>query len=355
MKRFEVIVPSDLTSASKLLAQRGNIALAGGVDTVDLLKQEIIEPRALINLKALGGMNGIRWDDAGGLRIGALVNLHQLANSADVRTRYSAIADAAGNAATPQIRNLATVSGNLLQRPRCWYFRSPEIDCLKKGGVKCYAEQGLNRYHAIFGGGPSFIVHPSNLAPALIAFGAKANIFGPSGNKQIELEHFFVLPQADVLRENVLQPGEIMTEIVVPAPGSDINSVYLEAREKQSFDWPLVSIAVVVARKGARVHEARIVMGAVAPIPWRVPRAERVLFGATVDSTIATRAGNLHYKVQSRWPTMPIKSQLPSRWSVARSFKQVEYRYDQPRAKAVYYAAYEKWLFTIVRGEPFDR
>jgi xanthine dehydrogenase YagS FAD-binding subunit len=292
MNRFQVITPSDLPSASRLLAQRGNVALAGGVDTLDLLKQEILEPRALINLKGLGGMDGIQ-SDAVGLRLGALVKLHQVAESAEVRARYGAIAEAAGTAATPQIRNLGTIAGNLLQRPRCWYFRHPEVDCLKKGGLKCYAAEGLNRYHAILGGGPSYIVHPSNLAPALVAFGAKAKVFGPHGDHEIDLEQFFALPQADVLRENVLQPGEIITEIVVPAPPRGTNSVYIEAREKQSFDWPLVSVAVAMESVANRVRNVRIVMGAVAPIPWRAPQAENVLANAKLDSTIAARAAEV--------------------------------------------------------------
>jgi xanthine dehydrogenase YagS FAD-binding subunit len=222
--------------------------------------------------------------------------LHQVANSTEVRGRYAAIAQAASTAATPQIRNLATVAGNLLQRPRCWYFRHPEVDCLKKGGLKCYAAEGLNRYHAILGGGPSYIVHPSNLAPALIAFGARVRVFGPKGDHEIELEHFFVLPQTDVLRENLLQPDEIITEIIVPAPSQGTDSIYLEAREKQSFDWPLVSVAAAVESAAGRVLKARIVMGAVAPIPWRVPDAEKVLAGATLDSAIAGRAADAALK-----------------------------------------------------------
>ena len=293
MNRFEIITPTDVPGASRLLAQRGNIALAGGVDVVDLLKQEIIEPRALINLKGLAGMSAIQSDGGGGLRMGALVKLHDLAESAEIRERYAAIADAARTAATPQIRNLATLAGNLLQRPRCWYFRHPEVDCLKKGGLKCYAADGLNRYHAILGGGPSHIVHPSNLAPALIACGAKARIFGSRGERETGLEDFFVLPRTDVLRENNLEPGEIITEIVVPAPNGDASSVYLEAREKQSFDWPLVSVAVVIERARNRVRDARIVMGAVAPIPWRVPDAERVLAGTTLDFAVAAQAAEI--------------------------------------------------------------
>jgi xanthine dehydrogenase YagS FAD-binding subunit len=293
MNRFELITPSDLASASKLLSQQGNIALAGGVDIIDLLKQDLLEPRALVNLKGLSGLDNIQSDGKGGLRIGALVKLHEVADSNDIRARYGAIAEAAGTAATPQLRNLASVGGNLLQRPRCWYFRNPDVDCLKKGGLKCYAAEGLNRYHAILGGGPSYIVHPSNLAPALIAFGAQAKIYGPQGYRTVDLEQFFALPRVEVLRENILQPGEIMTEIIVPAPLQGANSVYLEAREKQSFDWPLVSVAAVVASGPShRVQDARIVLGAVAPIPWPAPEAEKILAGMIVDSTLAARAAD---------------------------------------------------------------
>jgi xanthine dehydrogenase YagS FAD-binding subunit len=294
MDSFELITPANLATASKLLARRGNVALAGGIDTLDLLKQDIIEPRALINLKGVAGMDAIERDGAGGLRIGALVKLHEVAIFPDIHTRYTAISQAASTAATPQVRNVATIAGNLMQRPRCWYFRNPDVDCLKKGGLKCYAADGLNRYHAILGGGPSYIVHPSNLAPALIAFAAKVTIFGGEQSRTVDLEQFFVLPHTDVLRENTLQPGEIITEMILPPalPGS--SSIYLEAREKQSFDWPLVSVAVVIVTGVShRVNQARIVIGAVAPIPWRVPEAEKVLTGAILDSAMASHAAGI--------------------------------------------------------------
>ena len=294
MNRFAIVTPSDLPHASKLLAQRGNLALAGGIDTIDLLKQDILEPRTLVNLKGLNGNDAIESDGAGGLRIGTMVKLHEIANHPELGRAYPAVAEAAANAATPQIRNLATAGGNLLQRPRCWYFRNPDVDCLKKGGLKCYAENGLNRYHAIFGGGPSYIVHPSNLAPALIAYGASVRIFNSSGYRIVELEKFFILPKVDPLRENVLQPGDIITDIILPAPATGAGGAYLEAREKQSFDWPLVSVAAVLATSNSRrVNQARIVMGAVAPIPWRVPEAEKAITGVTLDSASAARAGEI--------------------------------------------------------------
>ena len=236
-------------------------------------------------------MNAIEPDGAGGIRIGALVTLHEIATNAGIRERHTAIADAGGEAATPQIRNLATVGGNLVQRPRCWYFRNPEVYCLKKGGDTCYAIKGLNRYHAILGGGPSYIVHPSNLAPALIAFSASIKLVGPGGERTVDLEQFFALPKADPTRENVLRPGEILTEVVIPASARGSRSVYLEAREKKSFDWPLVSVAAVVTTdKSETVRSARVVMGAVAPVPWRSPEAEAALKGGPLDESRARSA-----------------------------------------------------------------
>jgi xanthine dehydrogenase YagS FAD-binding subunit len=293
MNRFELIAPSDPAQAAELAARPGHAALAGGVDLLDLMKQKVSSPATLVNLKGLKGLDTIESDGAGGLRIGTLVKLHAIAANDDIRERHAAIADAAGEAATPQIRNIATAGGNLLQRPRCWYFRNPDVHCLKKGGKQCYAVGGLNRYHAILGGGPSFIVHPSNLAPALIAFGASVRLIGPAGERMVELERFFILPKTDVTRENILRPGEILTAIEIPPPAHGARSAYLEAREKQSFDWPLVSAAAVLVIEAQIVRDARIVMGAVAPVPWRAPAAEKVLIGARITPDGADRAAEI--------------------------------------------------------------
>ncbi|MGA7764349.1 MAG: FAD binding domain-containing protein, partial [Candidatus Binataceae bacterium] len=264
MNRFEIVTPADLPAAVRLLAQPGHMALAGGVDTLDLLKQQIAAPRTLVDLNGLKELQGIDPTPEGGLRLGALARLSDVATHPVVRARFAALAEAAGEAATPQIRNLGTVGGNLLQRPRCWYFRNPDIECLKKGGHICYAINGLNRYHAILGGGPSFIVHPSNLAPALIAFGASLRLSGPGGERKVVLDQFFALPSVDATRENVLQPGEIVVEVVVPPPAASAQSAYLEVREKQSFDWPLVSVAAVleIDPGSKKVHQANVVLGA---------------------------------------------------------------------------------------------
>jgi xanthine dehydrogenase YagS FAD-binding subunit len=296
MRRFEVITPADVPHAAAMLALPGHIALAGGVDVVDLMKLNLIEPTTLVNLKGLPALNGIERRPDGSLRLGALTKLAEVAAHPEIRERFAALGEAGGEAATPQIRNQGTVGGNLLQRPRCWYFRNPDIRCLKKGGEKCYAIGGLNRYHSILGGGPSFIVHPSNLAVALVALGASAKLVGPSGQRTVVLEKFFTLPEADPRRENSIQPGEILTEVNVPSPRAGARSVYLEVREKQSFDWPLVSVAAVIGRAGDRVVEARVVMGAVAPIPWRAVEAERTLNGARLDRERADAAAEAALK-----------------------------------------------------------
>jgi xanthine dehydrogenase YagS FAD-binding subunit len=298
MNLFEVITPADLASASRLLAQDGHVAFAGGVDVVDLMKQGIVSPTALVNLKGLKELGGIEVRPSGELRLGATAKLSEVAEHPAIRARFTAIAEAASETATPQIRNLGTVGGNLLQRPRCWYFRNPDVNCLKKSGDKCYAFGGLNRYHAILGGDPAFIVHPSNLAPALIAMRASATIVGPAGKRTIELEKFFTLPAVDPKRENSLKPGEIITEVIVPAPSASVSSHYLEAREKQSFDWPLVSVAIALDRgPGAKtIRDARVVMGAVAPVPWRSHEAEAALKGGPLDEPRARAAAKAALK-----------------------------------------------------------
>lgn len=298
MRNFALVTPRDLAHASRLLAQPGYQALAGGVDLIDLLKLNLIAPAALVNLKGLPELDGIQADPKQGLRLGALVKLHEVAMHPAILQTWTAVSEAAAEAATPQIRNLATVGGNLLQRPRCWYFRNADTPCLKKGGEQCFSLSGLNRYHAILGGGPSYIVHPSNLAPALVALGASARIIGPSGERTVELEKFFTPPTVDPTRENDLKPGEIITQVIVPPPAPGTRSTYLEAREKQSFDWPLVSVAAAITPgAGSKsIRDGRIVMGAVAPIPWRSPEAENAIKGAPLDVIRARAAADAALK-----------------------------------------------------------
>jgi xanthine dehydrogenase YagS FAD-binding subunit len=288
MKPFEWLDPSTVGAAVAQLGS-GAVIKAGGVDLMDLLKEGLIAPERLVNLRAVRGLDGI-VDGGGGLRLGPLVTLARLADDAAVRGRYRALADAAGHAATPQIRNLATVGGNLLQRPRCWYFRSASFDCRKKGGDRCFAMDGENAYHAIFGNTICAAVHPSATATALVAFGAHLRVIGALGVRSVALESFFTPPEADVLRENSLGAGEIITEIVVPPPTAGTRSAYIKQGEKESYDWPLADVAVVLDLDGSRCKRASIVLGAAAPVPLRATAAEAALTGEVIDEATAGAA-----------------------------------------------------------------
>jgi xanthine dehydrogenase YagS FAD-binding subunit len=290
MNRFEWVNPTSIEQAVELLGD-GAVVKAGGVDLMDLLKEHIIEPTRLINLRGVRGLDEIS-DGDDGLRLGPLVTLARLAESPEVRGRYRALADAAGHAATPQIRNAATVGGNLLQRPRCWYFRSEDFVCKKKGGSSCFAlaPTGENAYHAVFDNGVCAAVHPSATAAALVALGARVRIEGARGRRELALEELLVGPETDVRRENDLAADELIAEIVVPAPAAGASSAYIKQGEKESYDWPLVEVAVALERRGSVCDKASIVVGAVAPIPRRARAAEAALVGKRIDETSARAA-----------------------------------------------------------------
>jgi len=299
MNAFEWSMPRTLDEALEALRPRSSDAgeapqpLAGGQDLLTVLKDGLARPSRLVNLKALPGMDRLELR-SDGLRIGALVKLRTLEEDRRVRENFPGLAEAAASIATPQIRNLGTVGGNLCQRPRCWYFRSPEIVCLKKGGTECYAENGESKYNAILGGGPSFIVHPSDLAPMLLAFGAQVDLAGSRGRRSLPLESFFTLPAQDVRRENVLLPGEILTAVRVPASPAAARSTYLKFKERGSLDFALASVAAAIELGPlGEVRAARLALGGVAPVPWRVPQAEAFLAGKRVDPGVAAEAARL--------------------------------------------------------------
>lgn len=262
--------------------------IAGGQDLLTTMKDYITRPTRVVNLKGIRGLEKIESDGKGGLRIGALVTLIQLEENPLVRRSFPGLAEAAHSVGSPQIRNLGTVAGNLCQRPRCWYFRLEEVVCLKKGGTECYAATGENKYHAIFGGGPSYIVHPSDLAPMLLALGASVSVMGAEGKRSIALEKFFTLPaEGNVRRENVLKNEEIITDVLVPASKFAEHSTYLKFKERDSMDFAMSAVAAALALGANKtVSEARIVLGGVAPVPWRVPRAEAALVGKSVNNDV---------------------------------------------------------------------
>jgi xanthine dehydrogenase YagS FAD-binding subunit len=225
------------------------------------------------------------------LRVGPLVTLSKLSEDANVRARFTALADAAGHAATPQIRNMATLGGNLLQRPRCWYFRNNAFPCRKKGGETCYAQEGENQYHAIFNNGLCAIVHPSATACALIALGATIELSGAKDKRTVKAEEFFILPSVDLHRENSLRDDELLTEVTVPAMPTGARSAYIKLGEKESFDWPIAEVAVVIERDAAGTcTAARVVLGAASPVPHRAAEAETQLVGKQIDVSVARAA-----------------------------------------------------------------
>jgi xanthine dehydrogenase YagS FAD-binding subunit len=249
----------------------------------------------VVNLKGIRGLDKLEGDGRKGLRIGALVTLAQLEEHAGIRRDFPGLAEAAHSVATQQIRNLGTVGGTLCQRPRCWYYRLEEAVCIKKGGSECFAATGENKYNAILGGGPSWIVHPSDLAPMLVALGASVNVVGADGRRALPLEKFFTLPnEGSIRRENVLKNDEIITEVVVPASPFAARSTYLKFKERESLDFALAAVAAAVELgAGGRVSQARIVLGGVAPVPWRVPKAEEFLKGRALDAETLAGAARL--------------------------------------------------------------
>ena len=294
MKPFEW---ADATSVEQAvsLTVKGSAFKAGGVDLVDLMKERLFEPSRIINLNTMPEWNFIKDDPSAGLKIGPLVTLAQLCEHDAIRKRYTALALAAGHAATPQIRNMATLGGNLLQRPRCWYFRHEEFHCRKKGGERCFAQDGENQYHAIFNNSLCAIVHPSATATPLMAMGATFDISGKQ-KRTVSAEEFFTLPSVDLHRENQLEPGELVTQINVPAPSANDKSFYIKQGEKESFDWPVAEIAAVLEMDGDTCKKASIVLGAAAPVPRRAKEAEAALTGQKVDEKSARDAAEAALK-----------------------------------------------------------
>ena len=290
MKAFAYVnAANEREALAGLDAQRGRVLpIAGGMDLVGLMKNYIAQPERLVNIKNLDKTITMQ---GGGARIGAAVTLIELIENAGIAKAYPALVTAAEEVGTPQIRNAGTVGGNIMQRPRCWYFRNEEFHCLKKGGARCFAVDGENQYHAIFGGGPCHIVHPSSLAVPLIAYGAKFRVVGPSGEREIDAGEFFQLPADNLMGETVLRSNELLTHVIMP-PAANAKSATYEVRFKQSHDWPLVMASVNLTMDGNRVKAARVVMGAVAPIPWRTPAAEQALAGKTITEAVATEAAN---------------------------------------------------------------
>jgi xanthine dehydrogenase YagS FAD-binding subunit len=281
MRAFRYSAPTTIEQAVASLSERSR-ALAGGTDLLTLMKADIAAPDELINVKPLLP-RGIEPLPAG-LEIGALTTLAEIEQHPVVRQGYAALAEALSLAASPQIRNLATVGGNLLQRPRCWYYRNARIDCWLKGGSECPACDGENREHAILGGGPCVAVHPSDVAPALLAFDAALRVHGRGGERSVALSDFFALPRDDRRRESTLGSDELILGLRLPPHPAETVSTYLKAMDRKTWSFALAGVACVLRLSGRKIAHARLVLSGVAPIPWRAEAAERQLLGVEVGA-----------------------------------------------------------------------
>ncbi len=288
MKAFKMARPRTLDAALSVAAEgesNESRILAGGTDLIGEIKEGIQAPEMLINLKTVPGLAGIRSTDRG-LVIGALTKLVDLQEHPSIAAGYPALVTTIRKTATPQIRNTGTVGGNLCQRPRCWYYRNKDYACLKKGGELCYAREGENEFHAIFDNATCNIIHPSNLAPVLIAYGALVEIADKNGRTTLPVEDFFVSPEEDISVENMLEKGQVLTSIILPEGSANPMSAYVEAREKQSYDWAICGATAAFRMDGKKVKEARIVLSAVAPTPVRREDLEEMVTGKRVTDDL---------------------------------------------------------------------
>lgn len=307
MNRFAYAAASTVAEALDVLD--GDCRpLAGGVDLLDRMKEGLIAPSRVVSLKRIPGLDQVRSpdassaDEASGLRIGALIPLYRLLQHPVIsdRPELACLHQALAETATPQIRHMATLGGNLLQRPRCWYLRNKLTHCLRKGGQRCFAFRGENQRHAILGGGPCYIVHPSDPAVALLALDASVIVAGPEGTRTVSLGDFYLLPRQDAHREAALAENEILTEVLIPKPALDSDAVrrraitwhssYLKIPERGDRDFGLVSVALQLALNGNVVEHVRVALGGVAPAPWRATAAEQALAGQTLTRQVVDQA-----------------------------------------------------------------
>ena len=292
MNKFAFVDCRTVEEAFEQMGQ-GAVVKAGGIDLLDLMKEGIVTPVKLVNIRNVGSLHGITMG-ADGLHMGPLVTLSEIAAHPEIQQSYAGLADAAGHAATPQVRNMATVGGNLMQRPRCWYFRSSDFDCRKKSGVTsddCHAHAGENQYHAVMNNSTCAMVHPSSTAVPLLGMNAQVELTSKRGKRMVPMSEFYVTPEKSLINETAVEPGELITRVFVPKPEAGTRSAYQKYGDKESFDWPIADAGIVLVMDGNRCRKAAVVLGVAAPTPMRSAAAEAVLTGKTVDQALARAAG----------------------------------------------------------------
>jgi xanthine dehydrogenase YagS FAD-binding subunit len=289
---FSYAKPRVLGEALKLL-KTGTVALAGGTDLVWLIRSGLAQPNALVDLTGIDGLRGWTRVKGKGLRIGALTPLSDLETSSQLRKLAPMIVESLREAATPQLRNMGTVGGNLLQRNRCWYFRDEAVPCWLKGGTRCFAAEGENRYHAILGAAECVMVSPSDLVPALIACDAEIELASSLSRRRIKLAQLFVTPGGTQRKEHAIRKNELITSVLIPDSALERRGTFLKAMDRKAWSFALVSVAAAAKIQGGKAHDVRIVLGGVAPIPWSVPAANKQLDGSTLDDNACLAAADV--------------------------------------------------------------
>lgn len=269
-----------------------SVLKASGIDLLDLMKEGIAQPDKMVNIRNMESLSEISWDDKKGMRLGATVTLAAIAKNPEIKSHFFALHQSASKAATPQIRNMATLGGNLAQRTRCWYFRSKDHVCYRKGSITCFAQIGQNQYHSIMKNEDCASVHSSTISTALMALNAAVEITDQKGQvKIIPITEFFVTPDQDRTKENILKFNELITAVLIPPLKKNAKSHYLKMGERESHDWPIADVAVMVEYSGKRCKAVNIVLGAAAPVPIRMKSAEELLKGKVIDEETASAAG----------------------------------------------------------------
>jgi xanthine dehydrogenase YagS FAD-binding subunit len=288
MPAFQYVRVRSLEEGIKHLSSGDARIHAGGTDLLGCLRENIFTVPKVVSISNIKELKGIR-EERGGLKIGTLTTIAQVAENPLVKKLYPGLARAAMEVGSPQLRAQGTIGGNICQKPRCWYYRG-DFHCIRKGGDTCFALSGENQFHCIFGGAACYIVHPSDTAPALSALQATVRIVGPKGSSSLPIDRFFVLPATDPRKETVLAPEEIVTEILIPAPLPGLRSSYRKVRARRSWDFALAGVALALRFDGARVSEARVWLSGAAPVPWRSKEVELEIVGKQLDEKTIARA-----------------------------------------------------------------
>lgn len=289
LPNFSYVKAASLKEAIRQLGGDQARLHAGGTDLLGCLHDHVFAAGMLVSISGLQELRGVERRADGGLRLGVLTTIAEVAGHPEVRRHYPLLAQSAAEVASPQLRQQGTLGGNLCQKPRCWYYRG-EFDCLRKGGKECFAFAGENQFHCILGGKACYIVHPSDIAPALVALEARVRIAGPGGVREVAVEDFHVPPAVDPRRETVLGPQEIVTEFLLPPPRPGLRSAFRKVRARRSWDFAVAAVALALQFDGDRIGRARVVLGGAAPVPWRSREAETALVGSKLDVETARRA-----------------------------------------------------------------